>query len=183
MKAIMTRKIIPLMLLAVILLGGSYGMEGPKEMEANFRSRIMNLPDSVLEKDYVFPNEQGILRHLVTGDPRHEVILDTIYYNPNIINPLTKEPQRYQMNKDGTFMPIEGTTLSLQELELLERKEAIKRYLERCLENNPSRTVAGAIPPPYESPNKWLTNADGKETVLERSSLDITYNNPLSLHT
>lgn len=170
MRKPMIKMITPVLLLSAVTVVNGYGMDAPRGME-NFRSRIMNLPDSVLEKDYVFPNEQGILRHLVTGDPRHEVILDTIYYNPNVINPLTKEPQRYQMNKDGTFMPIEGTTLSRQELELLERKEALRRYLE----NNPSRPAnsrmnsRGELPPPYERQDRILTTADGKKKVLERS--------------
>lgn len=69
-------------------------------------ARIASLPLEACEVDYRYPNPQGVLRRIV-GDPMHEVIRAIIYYNPDIINPRTRQPQTYRMNRDGTFTPEE----------------------------------------------------------------------------
>ncbi len=139
METGMTKKIIPGALLSIVFMGCGYGMEdgsqNQKDDDAShilnkdktgsregFRSRFKLLTPADLEDDskednYKYPNEQGVLRRKERANPFHEVMPETIYYNPNVINPITIEPQRYQMNKDGAFTPIEGRTFLPEELE------------------------------------------------------------------
>lgn len=142
----------------------------------NFKTRIKFLTPADMEDDnkedcYKYPNEQGVLRHIVTRLP-FEVMPEKIYYNPDVINPATKEPQKYQMNKDGTFTPIEGWTLSPEELKQKERdrKEAILTNLEN-IPHKPANSRTNSreeSAPLYIRQDRYRTDAEGNVKVIEK---------------